>query len=236
MRNKVEFSHIYKNFSNKKVLIDLSFGINEGEVFSIVGPNGAGKTTTFKILTGLLKQDSGSIYIDGVSYNPHDLKLKKKMFFIPDNPFLYEKLTGRECLDFIFSMYKREITEYDEKVNFFDIRNFLDTLIEGYSHGYRKRLLLSAMYMLEPEISVLDEPLVGLDPFAIIKLREMINIFRKKKKTILLSLHTLDFAEKVSDRIGIINDGSIIAIGTLKELRQKAGQVDTLEDIFMRLV
>ncbi|RLD15890.1 MAG: ABC transporter ATP-binding protein [Caldiserica bacterium] len=227
---------ISKSFHGKRVLDGISFEVEEGTIFSLIGPNGAGKTTTFKILSGILRQDSGSIYINGKEFNSDDVDLKRNIFFIPDNPFLYDKLTGREFIDFILKVYKVKKNDIEKEISYFDMDSFIDSLIETYSHGYRKRLLFTCMRILKPYISILDEPLVGLDPFAILKLKKMLEEFKKEGKIIFLSLHTLEFAEIVSDRVAIIDKGRIVEEGGIEELKRRAGVDKGLQEIFLKLL
>jgi len=232
----IKVHELSKSFSGKKVLDRVSFEVEDGTIFSLIGPNGAGKTTTFKILSGILKQDSGSIYINGKEFDSDNIDLKKDIFFIPDNPFFYEKLTGREFIDFILKVYGVRKDNIDEELNYFGMEGLIDFLIETYSHGHRKRVLFTCMKILKPYISILDEPLVGLDIFAILKLKRMLEEFKKEGRIVFLSLHTLEFAESISDKVAIIDKGRIIEEGRIEELKKKAGVDKGLQEIFLKLL
>ena len=218
-----------------KALDGLSLKAEKGGIYSLLGPNAAGKTTAIKILVGLLAPDSGKIYWDGREAAPDDRDIKRKFFYIPDAPFLYDTLTGREFLDFLLRVYGKEPEGWSEKIHFFRMESVLDHLLGNYSHGYRQRLLFTAVLLLDPEFLILDEPLVGLDPWAIKRLKEMLEGVSRRGKTVFVSLHTLEFAEKVSSCIGIISNGRLIVQGTMEELRRESRKQGALEDIFLEL-
>jgi ABC-2 type transport system ATP-binding protein len=230
---------VHKSYGPKVAVRDLSLRIPRGELFAFLGPNGAGKTTTIKMIVGLLRPNAGAAYVCGHTVGANGLAAKAQLAYVPDQPFLYEKLTGREFLRFVAEMYglehKKAERTLDALIRRLDIGEFLDQLTESYSHGMKQKVVLAAALLHEPRVLVVDEPMVGLDPRTI---RTVKNLFREHTEsggTIFMSTHTLDIAEAVADRIGIIHHGELIAIGTLDELRAQARQEHSLEEIFLQL-
>jgi ABC-2 type transport system ATP-binding protein len=218
----------------------VSFHVAPGEIYGFLGPNGAGKTTTIKMLAGVLRPTSGRIVIDGLDLEKHPIEVKQRLGFIPDRPFLYEKLTGSEFMAFMADLYRLNGLGRDERINrfleLFELAEWGRELIGSYSHGMRQRLIMSAALLHGPRALVVDEPMVGLDPKGA---RLIKRIFRKLKKsglTVFMSTHTLAIAEELCDRIGIIHRGKLLAEGTVADLRELAGQKDSpLESVFLRL-
>ena len=219
----------------------LDLHVRAGEVFGFVGPNGAGKTTTLRVLAGLLRPTSGRVLVGGTDIALDPVAVKQSMGFIPDRPYIYEKLTGAEFLGFVAGLYglepARRHRRIPELLEQFAILERADSLVETYSHGMKQRLVMCSALLHDPTVLVVDEPMVGLDPAGS---RLIKGIFRElcaaTERTVFLSTHSLEVAEELCDRIGIIHRGSLIALGTMAELRDRAGSEDErLEDVFFRL-
>lgn len=236
----IELQHLSKNFSKTVAVNDLTLNIQTGEVFGFIGPNGAGKTTTIKMMGGIIEPSSGVILICGVNMKTEPERAKSKIGFIPDQPYLYEKLTGMEFLNFTADLYKMNneafIQKAQDKLDMFSLSDWSNELIEAYSHGMKQRLIMAAALLHDPEVIIVDEPMVGLDPAAIKLVKELFRNLASEGVTIFMSTHSLNVAEDVCDRIGIINKGSLIVTGTIEDLRQHADVMDAgLEQVFMRL-
>ena len=231
--------HVSKSFGPKVAVNDLTLDIHAGEVFAFLGPNGAGKTTTLKLTTGLLRPDSGSVQVGGHDMTRDNRSAKRHIAYVPDQPYLYDKLTGREFIHFTRDMYGVPPALADQRLNKLierlDMNGFLDQLCEYYSHGMKQKVVLAAALVHAPRLLVVDEPMVGLDPRTVHVTKAMFREIADQGGAVFMSTHTLDVAETVADRIGIINDGRLIALGTLDELRA-TGRSDTrLEEIFLKL-
>jgi ABC-2 type transport system ATP-binding protein len=235
----IRLSRVTKKFGSKTAVSDLTLAVSRGEIFTFLGPNAAGKTTTIKMLTGLLQPTSGEIGIAGYSLRTDMEKVKKIMSYIPDFPYLYEKLTPRETFSFFADIYQLERTKYEENTRrlfeLFEIDEYKDLLIENLSHGIKQRVVISVSLMHEPEVLIIDEPTVGLDPKTTKLLKTVLKESSMKGMTIFLSTHQLHVAQELADRIGIINEGSLIACGTYAELEAAAGKKSGLEDLFLEL-
>ena len=236
----IELQHVSKSYSKTLAVNDLTLNIPSGEVFGFIGPNGAGKTTTIKMMGGILEPSSGVILICGVNMRTEPERAKSKIGFIPDRPYLYEKLTGMEFLNFTADLYEVSneafIQKAGEKLDMFSLSDWSNELIESYSHGMKQRLIMAAALLHDPEVIIVDEPMVGLDPAAIKMVKELFRNLSSEGVTIFMSTHSLNVAEDVCNRIGIINKGSLIATGTIEDLRQHAAGRDLdLEQVFMRL-
>ncbi|HEA66207.1 MAG TPA: ABC transporter ATP-binding protein [Desulfobacterales bacterium] len=236
----IELQHLSKNFSKTVAVNDLTLNIQTGEIFGFIGPNGAGKTTTIKMMGGIIEPSSGVILICGVNMKTEPERAKSKIGFIPDQPYLYEKLTGMEFLNFIADLYEMNneafIQKAQDKLDMFSLSDWSNELIEAYSHGMKQRLIMAAALLHDPEVIIVDEPMVGLDPAAIKLVKELFRNLASEGVTIFMSTHSLNVAEDVCDRIGIINKGSLIVTGTIEDLRQHADVMDAgLEQVFMRL-
>jgi len=237
----IYLDRVTKKYGSKIAVRDLTLSIPPGELFAFIGPNGAGKTTTVKMTVGLLTPTAGRILIHGKDINKNYLEAKQILAYIPDQPFAYEKLTGREFLRFIGAMYglKHQAfqQEFDKYVSLFEMSDYIDQLIESYSLGMKQRLIISATFLHHPRVVVVDEPLVGLDPQSA---RLTKDLFRTEVKnngsTIFMSTHILSVAEEIADRIGVIHQGQLIALGTLAELKQQSQMDGKLEDVFLNLV
>ncbi|MDX9916614.1 MAG: ABC transporter ATP-binding protein [Gudongella sp.] len=213
--------------------------VKPGEIFGFLGPNGAGKSTTIKMIVGLLKPDEGNISLNGVDVWESPLKAKQMISYVPDTPEIYDKLKGIEYLNFIADMYgiskdiRKEKIEYFSKL--FNIEDALGNLTGSYSHGMRQKLVLVSALINDPELFILDEPMVGLDPRSSFNLKEVMRDMCNQGKTVFFSTHVMEVAERLCDRIAIINKGKIIAHGTMEELRAAANEKGTLENIFLEL-
>ncbi len=218
----------------------LNLSVSEGEIFGFIGPNGAGKTTTLRMMGGVIAPTDGSLMSDGIDMADDPENAKKRIGFIPDRPFLYEKLTGMEFLRFTADLYGIEdgpFYERSEKIlRQFSLYHWADELIESYSHGMKQRLIISAAILHDPKVMVVDEPMVGLDPAGIRMVKDLFRSLAKKGTTIFMSTHTLAVAEDICGRIGIIHKGFLIATGTIEELRLRAQvQEGDLEEVFLIL-
>ena len=235
----IEIDNLTKKYGEKTAVEDLTLKIARGECFAFLGPNGAGKTTTIKVMAGLLQPSSGTVRLCGHDIIDESVAAKDKLAYVPDQPYLYEKLSGREFLRFVADMYgigrealDRHIERYTET---FALAEYLDDLCEAYSHGMKQRVVLTAALLHDPEVLVVDEPMVGLDPRGA---RLVKDLFRERAGagfTVFLSTHSLAIAEEVADRIGVINRGHLIALGTLEELHERWGGEGGLEAMFLRI-
>ena len=239
----IQLNEATKIYRNIKAVDNLTLQVRKGEVFGFLGPNGAGKTTTIKMIAGLIRPVKGNIRIAGIDMLKNPIEAKALMGFIPDRPFVYEKLTGMEFLLFIGGLYKMQGAGLNQKaaemIDLFSLREFQNELIENYSHGMRQRLVMGAAFLHSPEVIIVDEPMVGLDPQGA---RLVKTIFREqcsRGKTIFMSTHTLEVAEEVCDRIGIIHKGRLVALGTKDQLQQQveknSRETKKLESIFLQL-
>ncbi|OGL49419.1 MAG: ABC transporter [Candidatus Schekmanbacteria bacterium RIFCSPLOWO2_02_FULL_38_14] len=229
-----------KYYGNFQALKKITLNISKGEFLGFLGPNGAGKTTTIKILTGLAKPSDGRVTIGGFDVVREPLKTKSIVGYIPDNPYLYEKLTGREMLRLVGVIYKMNNVNIEKKsegfFEMFGLSQYGNELIESYSHGMKQKLAISMALIHEPRVLVVDEPMVGLDPQGAKIVRELFRGLSRNGTTIFMSTHIMEEAEKLCDRIGIIAKGELVAGGTIKELWEKSNQKDgRLEEIFLEL-
>lgn len=236
----IELKDLTKKYG-KLVAVDyLNLKIPKGEIFGFIGPNGAGKTTTINMIGGILEPTLGVVRICGIDMGQDPEKAKRKIGFIPDRPYLYEKLTGMEFLRFTGDLFNMDenhfLRQSEEKLAMFHLSDWSDELIESYSHGMKQRLIMCAALIHNPEVIIVDEPMVGLDPAGIKMVKELFKDLAKEGKTIFMSTHTLVVAENICDRLGIIHKGSLIAAGTAGELRQKArAEDDDIEQVFIKL-
>jgi ABC-2 type transport system ATP-binding protein len=232
----IELDNISKSFDGTYAVKDLSVTVAKGEVFGLVGPNGAGKTTTIKMMTGLLRPDQGSVAIGGYSITREPMNAKAIMGYVPDRAFLYEKLTAFEFLKFIASLYgiekPRALKRIETLVGIFGIKDIENELIEGFSQGMRQRLLFAAALIHDPKVLLIDEPFLGLDPFGVRLLKELITELSSKGVTFFLVTHSLHFAEELCHRVGFINKGVLTSIRTSAEINKVEGG---LEGLFLSL-
>ncbi len=236
----IELKNISKKYGDFRAVDNLNLTVARGEIFGFLGPNGAGKTTTIKMIAGVLEPSAGTVTIGGIDMVKQPAAAKRKIGFIPDRPYLYEKLTGLEFLKFTADLYGVPDVIYREKARknlaMFSLADWSDELIESYSHGMKQRLIMSAALLHEPEIIIVDEPMVGLDPAAIIMVKELFQSLARDGVSVFMSTHTLAVAEDVCDRVGIIHHGRLVASGTTADLRHEANVSDAdLEKIFLNL-
>lgn len=235
----IELEHVTKYYGIKPAVQDLSLSIARGELFAFLGPNGAGKTTTIKLMCGLLFPTRGRICVAGYDLQKEGQKARQLISYVPDQPFLYEKLTGREVLHFIADMYRmppqRARERIDEMIDLFSLAPFVDDLTERYSHGMRQRTVFASALLHEPQVLIVDEPTVGLDPRSIRLLKDLLKRQAQAGTTVFLSTHSLDVAEELADRIGVVAFGRLIGCGTLDHLRRQAALDGSLEEVFLKL-
>jgi ABC-2 type transport system ATP-binding protein len=236
----IKLKNLIKTYPTVTAVNNISLKVEKGELFGFLGPNGAGKTTTIKMMAGLVKPTSGSIFINGCNLGLDPNEVKKITGFIPDRPFLYGKLTGREFLSFVGRLYalnKDEIIKRLEPLlNLFEMEDYVDNLIESFSHGMKQRLVMASALIHKPRLLIVDEPMVGLDPKGARLVKKIFRELCSKGTTIFMSTHTLEIAEDMCDRIGIIQNGTIVDVGTVKELRERTGsEGKKLESIFFKL-
>jgi ABC-2 type transport system ATP-binding protein len=229
---------ITRRFGEKTAVDNLSLAIGPGETFGLLGPNGAGKTTTIKMLSGLLKPTQGTAKLCGLDVWAQPERVKQRLGYIPDDPFIYELLTGREFLYLVANLYGMDARRLDgrveELIGMFDAREWIDRRAEGYSHGMRQKTVLAATLLHRPLVYLIDEPMVGLDPASMIMVKRVFRDLAAQGCALLISTHTLSLAESICHRIGIINHGKLVAIGTLDELRRLSQQKHTgLENLYL---
>jgi ABC-2 type transport system ATP-binding protein len=233
----IELVKLTKVYKGLRAVDDLNLSVREGIIFGFLGPNGAGKTTTIKMMAGILKPTSGKIIIDGMDLEKEPSKVKSCTGFIPDRPFLYEKLTGIEFLDFLAGLYK--LNNSSERLmgllEIFDLIHWKDELIESYSHGMKQRLVMCGALVHDPKVLIVDEPMVGLDPKGARLVKDIFKEQARMGKTIFMSTHSLETAQEVCHEIAIIQAGRIIAAGTVDELTENAGVDGSLENAFLKL-
>jgi len=236
----IKLIHLTKTYQELRAVDDLNLKVREGTLFGFLGPNGAGKTTTIKMMAGVLKPTSGSIIINGMDLAQEPEKVKKCIGFIPDRPYLYEKLTGMEFLRFIAGLYSIDHasslqSRIHDLLDLFDLTHWRDELIESYSHGMKQRLVMCSALLPQPKVLIVDEPMVGLDPRGSRLVKDIFMEESRKKTTIFMSTHSLEVAAEVCQEIAIIQAGKIIARGSSEELRRAAGVEGSLESVFLKL-
>ncbi len=231
----LQIQHLTKTYGDKKAVDDLCLSINSGEIYGFIGHNGAGKTTTLKSVAGILKFDSGEIFIDGKSIKTDPVSCKSEIAYIPDNPDLYDYMTGIKYLNFIADIFKITAEKREGLINkyseMFEIRNDLSKPISAYSHGMKQKLAIISALIHSPKLIIMDEPFVGLDPKASHILKELMRDMCDEGSAILFSTHVLEVAEKLCDKVAIIKGGKLIRSGTMEEVKGD----DSLEDVFLEL-
>ena len=237
----IEMRNITKIFGKEFKAVDsLNLNIEKGIIYGFLGPNGAGKTTTLKMITGILSPDSGEVIINGIDINKEPTLAKKQFGFVSDNPDLFLKLRGIEYLKFIGSVYDINNIKLRENIikysKMFEMNEVLNNKIESYSHGMRQKISLIGALIHEPKVWILDEPLTGLDPKSSFTLKEMMREHADKGNIVLFSTHVLEVAEKVCDKVAIISKGKLIFDGTIKDMKEKVGEDESLEKMFLELV
>lgn len=236
----IELKNVSKSYSGKGKAVDnVSIKIDDGEIFGFIGPNGAGKSTTIKMITGILPIDEGDITINGTDITKNPLKAKKDFGFVPDSPDMFLRLKGIEYLNFIADIYNVDTAVRRQKIeelsNKFEMNNALGDLIQSYSHGMRQKIVIMGALLHNPATWILDEPMTGLDPKASYVLKEMMREHADNGNVVLFSTHVLEVAEKLCDRVAIINKGKILFCGTLNEMREHFKQSESLEKMFLEL-
>ncbi|MBO0698208.1 MAG: ABC transporter ATP-binding protein [Zavarzinella sp.] len=235
----IELTHVTKRYGTKSAVEDLSLDVPAGELFAFLGPNGAGKTTTIKMICGLLFPTAGTVRVGGFDLRGEGDRARQLISYVPDQPFLYEKLTGREFLQFIADLYgmpkERAAERMQTVIDLFSLEEFVDDLTERYSHGMRQRTVFAAALVHEPKVLIVDEPTVGLDPKSIRMLKDLLRAEANRGTTVFLSTHSLDIAQELADRIGIVERGRLIGCGTLATLRKQASLDGSLEEVFLKL-
>ena len=236
----IELINLTKTYNDFPAVNGLNLVVEKGEIFGFIGPNGAGKTTTINMMGGVLAPTSGTVMICGINMQDHPEKAKSKIGYIPDRPYLYEKLTGIEFLKFIGDLYGVDentfLNRSREKLRLFSLSEWADDLIESYSHGMKQRLVMAAALLHDPEVIIIDEPMVGLDPLVINMVKSLFQHLAKEGVTIFMSTHTLKVAEDICDRIGIIHKGSLVVTGTAEDLKNNIQNKNAdLEEIFIKL-
>ncbi|HEX9262736.1 MAG TPA: ABC transporter ATP-binding protein [Candidatus Binatia bacterium] len=236
----IQLINLSKHYGKLAAVDQLSLTVPAGEIFGFLGPNGAGKTTTIRVMMGILKATSGQVLLDGHDVVIDAQKAKAIAGFIPDRPFIYEKLSGREFLEFVGKLHRMESGRLSQRsaelLDHLELSAWQDELVESYSHGMKQRLVVCAALIHEPRILIVDEPMVGMDPRGARTLKDLFRALAKRGTTIFLSTHSIGVAEEICHRIGIIQKGRLIAYGTMAELqRQAAGNHGNLESVFLEL-
>ena len=235
----IELLHIVKKFGDLIAVNDLSLTIPRGEFFAVLGPNAAGKTTTIKVLAGLIKPTSGQARVAGFDVQAHPLEVRRRLAYVPDFPFLYDKLTPWEFLRFTGQLFQMDAGHIEtagaELVERFNLGPFAHKAIEGLSHGTRQRVAIVSALLHNPEVFIIDEPMVGLDPHHARVVKDILKERSEAGMTVFVSTHQLSLAEEMADRIGILHEGRLIALGSPEELRQQSGATGALEETFLAL-
>lgn len=236
----IKLQNVNKKFTNVQAVRDLTLSVRTGEIYALIGPNGAGKTTTIKMITGLLAPTSGEITVLGKNVAKDPVKAKKNLGYIPDDPFVYDYLTGREFLQFtgsLFSLTRRETDARIKKLlSLYNLESVIDGLFSEYSRGNKQKTIIIANMLHQPKVLVIDEPILGLDVQSQKVTKKLFKKFAKEKGSIFLCTHTLFIAQELADRIGIIKEGELIEEGTLAELRSKARQAQaSLEELYLNI-
>lgn len=235
----IELERIVKRFGDLVAVNELSLTVGRGEFFAVLGPNAAGKTTTIKILTGLIQPTSGTARVAGFDVQRDPLEVRRRMAYVPDFPFLYDKLTPWEFIRFTGQMFRMADGDIEARgsalVERFNLEPYLNKSIEGLSHGTRQRVAIVSALLHDPEVFVIDEPMVGLDPHHARVVKDVLKERSRQGMTVFLSTHQLSVAEEMADRIGIIHQGRLVAVGTRDELRQRTGTAGPLEQTFLTL-
>lgn len=237
----IEIRNVSKSYDKGeiKAVDNLNLDIRDGEIFGFLGPNGAGKTTTIKMITGILNSDSGSIKINGRDIKKDSIEAKMQFGYVPDNPDMYNKLRGIEYLNFMADVYEVPGNIRKERIELllkrFDLYDAVNDMIQSYSHGMKQKIVVIGALIHNPSVWILDEPMTGLDPKSSFTLKEMMREHTQQGKSVFFSTHVLEVAEKLCDRIGIINKGKLIFCGTMDEIKEYAKGNESLENIFLEM-
>ena len=237
----IDIQGVTRSYGNRIAVNELELKVAEGEVVTLLGHNGAGKSTTLKMLVGLLRPSQGTITVNGYDVVEHKREVSRMIGYVPDQPFLYDKLSGREFLQFVgemFGLTHSEVAEAIERESQrFELTEFLDQLTESYSHGMRQRTVFAAALIHQPEILVVDEPMVGLDPLSIRLVKDLLRDYASRGKTVLMSTHTLSVAEEIANRVSVMRSGELVFDGTVASLRSELPSTDgSLESLYLALM
>ena len=231
----IEIKNVTKKYGDKTAIKDISFNVNDGEIFAFIGHNGAGKTTLIKSIVGVHEFDSGEILINGKSIQDKPIECKKEMAFIPDNPELYENMKAIDYINFVCDIYEtdkktreKNIKEY---VKAFEVEKYMNDTIDSFSHGTKQKIAIISALSHEPKVLIMDEPFVGLDPKAVFEVKKIMNKMIKEGKTVFFSTHILDVAEKLCSRVAIIKKGKLVKVGSIEEIKGDK----SLEKVFLEL-
>jgi ABC-2 type transport system ATP-binding protein len=238
--NIIELINLTKKYKGLRAVDNISLKVREGIVFGFLGPNGAGKTTTLRMMAGILKPSEGRIIINNMDLSEYPEEIKRITGFIPDRPFIYEKLTGIEFLRFIGGLYGlKGIIDLEKRImgllEIFELDHWCDELVESYSHGMKQRLVMCSSLLHDPKVLIVDEPMVGLDPRGARLVKDIFKNEADKGKTVFVSTHSLDIAQEICSEVAIIQSGKIIATGSPNELKRQAGVDGNLENVFLKL-
>ena len=237
----IQIKNLSKSYNkNEKIIKNLNLKIEDGEIFGFLGPNGAGKTTTIKMIPGILDIDEGDIEIDGYSISKNPIEAKKCFGYVPDSPDMFLKLKGIEYLNFMADIYDVGLKERQEKIEkltkIFEINDVLNDKIQSYSHGMRQKIIIVGSLLHNPKNWIIDEPMIGLDPKSTYELKKIMKEITAQNNCVFFSTHILDVAEKLCDKIGIINNGKLIFVGTINEMKEELKENKSLEELFMEII
>lgn len=240
METMIRIDGITKRYGQRAAVSDLRLDVGRGEFFGYLGPNGAGKTTTIKSMIGLVHPDEGRVYIGGRDVSKEPIEVRKLIGFVPDTPFLYGKLTAREFLRFVGGLYRMERGDMESRIawlsDVFEMHGWIDRRTEGYSHGMKQKVVMAAALLHRPELIIVDEPLVGLDPQSARMMKDLLTLVNRHGATVFISSHDLSVVEELCGRMAILFEGRIVAEGTLDDLREKAQmEGGNLEDLFLKM-
>jgi ABC-2 type transport system ATP-binding protein len=236
----IRFEEVTKRYGSLAALSNLSFEVEKGKFYGFLGPNGAGKTTTIKSIIGLVHPDEGNVYINDIDVSRDPLAVRSIVGYVPDTPFIYGKLSGREFLRFVGGLYRMDNDDLNKRIEWvcdiFEMHGWIDRRAEEYSHGMKKKTVMSAAFLHRPQVIIVDEPTTGLDPPSARLLKDMLKLIQQHGTTIFLSSHDLSVITELCEKMAIIHKGTIAAEGTLSDLRKKAEmEGGNLEDLFMKL-
>ncbi len=237
----IRFEHVTRAYGNRVAVSELDLNVAQGELLALLGHNGAGKTTTLKMLVGLLQPSEGRVLVGPYTVVEQPREASSLIGYVPDQPYLYDKLSGREFLEFVAEMYGLTAVEVRDsvarEVERFQLEGFLDQLTESYSHGMRQRTVFAAALIHQPEVLVVDEPMVGLDPHSIRLVKDLLRAYATEGKTVLMSTHTLTVAEEIADRVAVMKSSELIFDGPVQQLREEVSGVgDSLESLYLALM
>lgn len=236
----IRIENVTRKYGTKVAVNDLNLHVPAGELFACLGPNGAGKTTTIKMMVGLLQPTAGRIHLCGIDAVAQRREANRLLGFVPDQPYLYEKLSGREFLQFVGDLFGLSAPDIalgiEEQIKALELAPFVDHLTESYSHGMKQRLAFAAAFLHKPKLLILDEPMVGLDPRSMRMVKDLLKAEARRGTTVFMSTHTLSIAEEIADRIGVIDHGRLLFLGTVNELRRHLSLGDeSLEQLYLTL-